>query len=315
MANPQRENGHIDVSNEIADAFARNRLSGQEWQVLWVIIRKTWGFCKLKNGKPYKSENGMWVKKKMDKISMGQITKFTGINRPCVCRTLKKLLSKGVIKKDNSYPVSYGIEKNYDKWKVLSKKITVSRSVIKKDNSGVTQKDNSGVIKKDNIQKKVFKETITKETKKDLKKEKILYIEYVYLLETEYEKLVSKLGDNITREYIERLNNYIGQIGVKVATKKYKSHYHVILNWLNKDKGGEVGTGSITPTPKVYICKFCGHKTTKLFSIDGKDGYCDKCYENKKKQLASYRSSKEGQESMKEILGKNNIKQLTGGGK
>ena len=157
-----------------------------------------------------------------------------------------------------------------------------------------------------------------KDKDKNLKKEKANHLEFVYLLKTEYEKLVNKLGDKKTGEYIERLNNYIGQIGVGAAAKKYKSHYHVILNWLNKDKGGEVGTGSITPTPKVYICKVCGHKTTKLFSIDGKDGYCDKCYENKKKQLSSYRGSKEGQESMKALIGKvvgAEHKQLTGGGK
>ena len=44
MASPQRENGHIDIANEIADKFCSYRLSGQEWQIVWVVLRKTWGW-------------------------------------------------------------------------------------------------------------------------------------------------------------------------------------------------------------------------------------------------------------------------------
>lgn len=46
MASPQTENGHIDIANEIADKFCSYRLSGQEWQILWVLLRKTWGWKK-----------------------------------------------------------------------------------------------------------------------------------------------------------------------------------------------------------------------------------------------------------------------------
>ena len=46
-----------------------------------------------------------------------------------------------------------------------------------------------------------------------------------------------------TKDFIERLNNYIGSTG-----KRYKSHYHTILNWYRKDgdnkeqKGDDLGT-------------------------------------------------------------------------
>ena len=63
------------------------------------------------------------------------------------------------------------------------------------------------------------------------------WLDFVKLTCAEHEKLVSKLEEKTCQEYIERLNNYIGSKG-----KKYKSHYHTILNWYNKDqkenKGG-----------------------------------------------------------------------------
>ena len=41
-------------------------------------------------------------------------------------------------------------------------------------------------------------------------------------------KLIEKFGSD-TKNWIERLNNYIGSKG-----KKYKSHYHTILAWDRK---------------------------------------------------------------------------------
>lgn len=62
------------------------------------------------------------------------------------------------------------------------------------------------------------------------------YMEFVFLLEEEHLKLVSAFGKQKTDEFITRLNNYIGSTG-----KKYKSHYHTILNWHNKDKQQDKG--------------------------------------------------------------------------
>ena len=56
------------------------------------------------------------------------------------------------------------------------------------------------------------------------------YLEKVKLFDDEYAKLLSKLGQPKLDKYIENLNNYIGSTG-----KKYKSHYHTILTWYNKD--------------------------------------------------------------------------------
>ena len=69
-----------------------------------------------------------------------------------------------------------------------------------------------------------------KNVKNDKNDKKIKYGEYVLLTEAEYGQLVERLGESTTNDYIERLNNYIGSRG-----KKYKSHYHTILNWVRRD--------------------------------------------------------------------------------
>lgn len=77
-------------------------------------------------------------------------------------------------------------------------------------------------------------ETVSKQSldtnKNDKNDKKIKYGEYVLLTEAEYGQLVERLGESTTNDYIERLNNYIGSRG-----KKYKSHYHTILNWVRRD--------------------------------------------------------------------------------
>jgi len=64
----------------------------------------------------------------------------------------------------------------------------------------------------------------------DNKKKK--FMEFVFLKDEEYKKLIEKFGEEATKTEIYKLNNYIGSKGVK-----YKSHYHTILNWnSNKEK-------------------------------------------------------------------------------
>jgi hypothetical protein len=71
-----------------------------------------------------------------------------------------------------------------------------------------------------------------KNKEKIYKKEK--HLDFVLLTEEEHKKLIEQLGEDKTKEMIEKLNNYIGSKG-----KKYKSHYHTILNWvrMEQDKG------------------------------------------------------------------------------
>jgi len=65
----------------------------------------------------------------------------------------------------------------------------------------------------------------------DISNSKILYLEYVYLTNTEYNKLIETYWKKVIDNEIENLNNYIWQ---KWGKDPYKSHYYTILNWLRK---------------------------------------------------------------------------------
>jgi hypothetical protein len=64
----------------------------------------------------------------------------------------------------------------------------------------------------------------------------ICYAPQVKLSQEEFEKLNNSFGEEKAKDYIERLNDYILQIGIDVAKRKYRSHYATIKNWERKDR-------------------------------------------------------------------------------
>lgn len=124
MTNPQIENGHTDIANEIMEALARTRIPGEARQVLDYIMRKTWG----------------WHKKE-DEIPLSQFVFGTGIKKQNVCRALQKLKEMNIIfiKSDNDNGSSYKINKHYDTWRSLSKRITDNNTVIVSDKKEVSK--------------------------------------------------------------------------------------------------------------------------------------------------------------------------------
>ena len=199
MANPQCEDGYTKIANEIMEALAKIRISGEARQMLDVIIRKTYGF-----------------NKKEDKIATVQFMELTGLSRLAIPKARKKLISLNLItvsQKGYSQILTYSFQKNYEKWKPYPKKYTVS-----KKGGGVYTKKDTKCIPKSSTQKK--KETITKEH----------FLDFVLLTKEEYTKLVAQFGQLGTDERIKSLNLYIGSKG-----DKYKSHYHTILNWEQKN--------------------------------------------------------------------------------
>ncbi len=151
MASPQKENGHVDIANEVIEALARLLLSPDEWRCLLFIIRKTWG----------------WHKKE-DWISLSQFYQGTSIRKPHVCRAISKLVLRNVVTRSgngitrigNDYGITYGFQKDYEKWKALPKRATLPKQVM-----SVTQTGNEPLPKQVPT-KETSKNTITKE--KDL---------------------------------------------------------------------------------------------------------------------------------------------------
>ena len=105
---PQLEDGYTKIANELLEALARTRLSGESRQILDIIIRKTYGFNKTN-----------------DEIALSQFVTATGMSKPSVVRAIRKLQSMNIIfKDDNGSMVNYKINKYYLTWRPLSKKIT-----------------------------------------------------------------------------------------------------------------------------------------------------------------------------------------------
>jgi len=146
MSNPQLENGYVRIARELVDNLCKYRLSGEEWQVLWVIIRKTWGWGK-----------------KSDPISLNQFRELTGIkHRHHVLRAINKLVEKGVTKKGNTKPATYSIVKTYREWRLLPKKVTAPKGVTKKGNRVLPKKVTKVLPKKVTPYIKDKKDTIQK---------------------------------------------------------------------------------------------------------------------------------------------------------
>jgi phage replication O-like protein O len=116
MANPQKENGHLDLANEIIEEFYALQLSGNEWRVLWVILRQTYGWNKT-----------------ADRISISQFVQKTKLKSRHVCRALKDMVERKIVtKNDTTYISTYGFQKDYSLWKP-SPKMTLPQTLTKND--------------------------------------------------------------------------------------------------------------------------------------------------------------------------------------
>lgn len=155
MASPQSNNGHIDIANEIAEAMYKLQLSGNQWRILWVIFRQTYGWHK-----------------KQDKISFTFFENKTNLNRRHIARALNDMIERNIITKNGNDNICiYGLQKDYEKWKLLPKMVIVTKngnSLLPKMVMPITKNGNETITKngkhkrnlKETIQKKLIKETI-----------------------------------------------------------------------------------------------------------------------------------------------------------
>lgn len=200
MINPQSENGHIDINNESAERFAKLHLSGNEWQILWVVLRKTWGWHK-----------------KIDSISLGQFQKYTGMNRNATVRSITKLVSKKILLSDKSeYVTQYSFNKHYDQWEVVSKTILVSKTA------------------KTSIKKATYKRQYTKENNISPLSSKT---GCVPCTRQEVLDICKKTGATI--QYVHRTNERIANLiederFVDKRGRKYKTVYRTLIDWVTR---------------------------------------------------------------------------------
>jgi len=214
LASPQKENGYTAIANKIMEALASIRIPGEARQVLDVILRKTYG----------------WNKKE-DKISLSQFKKATGLLRPNI-RARGKLLNMNiisVIQKDNTDITTYRFQKDYTKWKPLSKRITLSKKII-----SVVQKDNLPFPKRIHTKDTITKPSITKAKEVvsfDFDKRKFLNITIEDLAGWRDAYPACEIDQELRKMREWLLAN---------PDKKKKNYKRFIVNWLIKvqDRGG-----------------------------------------------------------------------------
>jgi phage replication O-like protein O len=126
MASPQVENGYTKIANEILDRLVNTSLLGAEFQVLLFIIRKTYGYNKI-----------------VDRISFTQFEKATGISRPTINKTIKNLITKGMIVKIYlpEGNIGYTFIKDHEKWVVKTHLLVKGKWQTGKDVLTKTGKD------------------------------------------------------------------------------------------------------------------------------------------------------------------------------
>ncbi len=229
-ANPQAEDGHVDVANELADQFCKLDLFRPESKILWAILRKTYGWHK-----------------KTDRISITQFMSLTGLTNRQVCRACNTLALRNIINKHrDGYVTEYGIQKDYTKWVYQT---TVTHDSVTDDSVTPTSgadgtkplspmtvptvtHDSETTVTHDSDKRN--KETTTKETiqKKDTP---LVFGEFenIRMTETENDKLKERLGDTARQTWIQALSYW-----KKSKGKNTKSDYATILNWARRDEHG-----------------------------------------------------------------------------
>jgi len=152
-ASPQKEDGYTPIAHEILEQLAKHVISSDEWRILVIIFRKTYGW-----------------NKKDDWISLGQFAEMTGILRQHIPRIIDRLLKRNIIIKrvtqsgstvtrsGNTLGIKYGLQKDFENWRVLPKQVAATGA----GNRGVTQPGKRVLPEQvptiDNIQKKLTKE-------------------------------------------------------------------------------------------------------------------------------------------------------------
>jgi phage replication O-like protein O len=140
----QEENGtYTRIANNILEALAKYPSLGSEAsQVLWLIIRRTYGFQQT-----------------TAEMSVSFIAKGTGLKESNVCRAITRLLSKQIIKRKEN---RITFNRKCKEW-ILSKRIRLSNKI-----TPIIQTDNETLsYKRDNKEtnKETFKETLPQAAK------------------------------------------------------------------------------------------------------------------------------------------------------
>ena len=224
MANPQRENGHIDIANEIAEQLAKTQLSGYESRVLWVLWRKTYGWHK-----------------RSDRISISQFSMGTGIARRHIHKTLQRLVDRNIVTKNsNKFITRWAFQKDYSKWKVVTKNSNKDKLVT--ENGTRVQKSVTRFVTDFGAHKR----KLTKETK---------YTKESTITLSQINNLISTFPSNLQsliNEYIDiaRLQNKTEKISLY---RQKRLIDELLLLWQQYDTNNDIDEADYRNALKITV--------------------------------------------------------------
>ena len=241
--NPQKEDGHREINNDVYHALLAAKLPGAIYQIIFAVIDKTWGFAK--HGAP---------------LSLTQFQEMTGLSRSGVCKAVKQAEQRRliVVEKQSTKVSKYIFNKHYDTW--LTSPLEQTSASLPESTSREGQlvhqralslstpvdyssppewTSTSPLVTRGTVR---VKKELKKPLKKYLKKERFFKKRYgefnnVLLTAEEYHKLEERFGIAECQRMIEVLSS-----GMKAKKwYRYDSHYAAILNWKRKEEKGEEG--------------------------------------------------------------------------
>ena len=195
----------LPIIHDLVEGFACAKLSTYEFNIIWAVIRKTYGWDKSK-----------------DWISLSQLSAMTGILPNHCSRTLKKLFEKNIFTRNGR---SFGINKNRSSWKI-------PKQVLPKQVRAITQTGISLLPKQVTTKETITKETIQKK-KRALKNrgklESFGEEKTIELSQVEWKKLCRFIGRANAKRFVQKVENW------KLAKgQNYKNDYRGILTWISR---------------------------------------------------------------------------------
>lgn len=289
MANPQKENGYTAIANEIMDELISCEMSGQEFKIALLIIRKTYGFNK--------TDDAVSLSQMVAATGMGKIRCSQVVNR----LQLMKILT--VTENINGIGKKYKFNKDFETWETvepLLKTLTVKKNIngieIDKQKNKQIQEDNPPLMKTLTVNEKrnrplmktvTTKDTITKDNiQKTKKKDSVPFILPSWIppeiweayLDVRNKKRAAKT-DNALRlvvQELEKLQRTHKQDPVEILKKSIRSGWTDVYPLKPQDisNNGNQQFSPSTPIYRVAKCSKCGQVTAPH---DITNGICIKC--------------------------------------
>ena len=145
MASPQKENGYTAIANELLEEMLKSEWSGQDFKVVLLVARKTYGFHKTE-----------------DFIALSQIQQLTGMSKVRCSQVVNRLQLMKILtvtENINGFTKKYKLNKNFDEWLTVNEFINRYR----KTKQTVKVLRNRPLRKILTTKETITKETITKE--------------------------------------------------------------------------------------------------------------------------------------------------------